>query len=222
MQWLQLLCWGGLTWWAARGDRRARLWPWTITVGLAVSMGTQLLLLAQVGRLDVGTALPLHLCSFMAVVTPLMLLLKSKALYSFSLHLGAPCALLALLFPAIADCAHPLLMSSAFYRLHVLILCGPFFLRLRGLPRLQDARPVLLAANGYLALVAWLNKLLGTNYLFLSQTPPGTPLVWLASRGGILYLCSLELLALLTITALAWIYQTVPSLWRGKVRHQGA
>ena len=220
MQWIQLLVWGGLTYWAARDDKRAALWPWALSLGILLSMATQLLLLADVGQFHIGTALPLHLCAMTGLLTVPMLLRPSRALYDFSLFLGTPCALLALCFPAIAHSRHPLLMASAFFRLHALILCGPLFLRLRGFPWPSDPRPVFLTANGYLLLVAAFNRLFHTNYMFLALPPAGTPLAWLARRGGVGYLCSLALLAMLVLTLLGALYKAAASPW-GEAAGQG-
>lgn len=220
MQWIQLLVWGGLTYWAARQDRRAALWPWVLSLGILLSMGIQMALLAEVGQLHIGTALPLHLCAMTGLLTVPMLLRPSGPLYAFSMFLGAPCALLALCFPAIVPCNRPWLMATAFFRLHALILCGPLFLRLRGFPWPRDPRGVFLAACGYLLLVAAFNRLFHTNYMFLSRPPAGTPLAWLAQGGGVGYLCSLTLLAMVTLALLAALYQALgdkaaaPAWWR--------
>ncbi|MEA5014147.1 MAG: YwaF family protein [Candidatus Limiplasma sp.] len=226
MQWIQLLLWASLTFWAAKEDRRAALWPWVLSLGILLSMGTQLALLADVGQLHIGTALPLHLCAMMGVLTIPMLLWSIRPVYSFSIFLGAPCALLALCFPAIAQSRHPWLMASAFFRLHVLILCAPLFLRLRGFPWPWEPRGVFLAANGYLLLVAAFNRAFHTNYMFLALPPAGTPLQWLGQRGGVIYLCSLELLAMVSLTLLAALYRflqekaAAPAFWR-KLRLKG-
>ncbi|NLV58868.1 MAG: TIGR02206 family membrane protein [Clostridiales bacterium] len=226
MRWVQLFIWGGLTWWAAREDKRAALWPWVLSLGILLSMGTQLLLLADVGQLHIGTAVPLHLCAMMGLLTVPMLLRPSRSLYDFSMFLGAPCAFLALCFPAIAGSRHPLLMASAFFRLHVLILCGPLFLHLRGFPWPSDYRPVFLCANGYLLLVATFNSLFDTNYMFLAKPPTGTPLEWLARGGGVGYLYSLELLAMLILALLGSFYKhfqenTAPFTFGRRVRIKG-
>ncbi len=212
MQWLQLLFWGGLTCWAARRPRRVRWWRWVLCTGLLVSMATQLWLLQDAGILTLGTALPLHLCGIMAVLSIPMVLLRSQALFHFSMLLGVPGALLALCFPAMAPSHHPWLMALTFFRLHGLLLCCPLLLFLTGMRLPTRPQPVLLLANGYLLMVSLFNRLFGTNYLFLRVAPSGTPLEALAAQGSIVYICSLELLALLTVFFLAWGYEKAPAL----------
>jgi uncharacterized membrane protein YwaF len=142
----------------------------------------------------------------MGVLSIPMLLFRSKGLYAFALLLGAPCALLALCFPAIADSAQPELMAASFFRLHVLIFWAPALLLLRGFPLAVNPRPVLLGATGYMAFVSLFNAIFHTNYLFLRIAPAGTPLQWFARSGPAAYVASLMMLAMVAVSALAWGY----------------
>ena len=206
MQWLQFLFWGALTLWASRDPRRARIWAYVLCAGLLISMATQMWLLWEIGQFSVSTAVPLHLCSIMGVLSIPMLLTRSKILYAAALLLGAPCALLALLFPAIAESARPQLMASSFFRLHVLIFWAPVLLMLRGFPLSLDPRPVLLAGVGYMALVALFNLLFHTNYLFLRLAPAGTPLEWMAEGGPVAYVASFVMIGMVVSSVLSWGY----------------
>lgn len=217
MQWIQLMIWGAATLWAAQKPGRARNWGFVLCAFLCLSMGTQLFLLWQVGQLSLETAVPLHLCSMMAILSIPMILLRSQVLFQFSMLLGAPAAFLALCFPAIAECAHPLLMAASFFRLHVLILCTPLLLLRQGFPLPVNPRPVFLSANIYLLLVAVFNRLFHTNYLFLSRAPIGTPLAYLAAYGSATYLLSLEMATMLVVSGLAGLYALLPK-WRQKRR----
>ena len=69
--------------------------------GLAVSMAGQEVLLVQDGLWSLQTGLPLHLCGMMGLCSLPLLWLRPRGLLCFSLLLGAPCALLALCFPAL-------------------------------------------------------------------------------------------------------------------------
>jgi len=209
MQWLQFLLWGVLTIWASRSARRARLWSCVLCGGLIVSMGTQLWLLWEVGRFNVNTAVPLHLCAVMAVCSIPMLVFRSKVLHSFAILLGVPCALLALCFPAIADCARPVLMASAFFRLHVILFWAPVFLLFQGLPLPNNPRPVLLGAMGYMAVVSLFNLLFYTNYMFLRLAPAGTPLAWLAMNGTDVYVVSMVMVAMVMLSGLTWGFNRI-------------
>ncbi len=212
MQWIQLILWMGLTLWAGQKKRRCRFFSYVICSGILFSMGTQLWILWGEGKLSLETAVPLHLCSMTGLLTlPMLLCFRfvpacSKSLFAFSTLLGAPCALMALCFPAIMETGHPMLMASAFFRLHVLILCAPLLLRGQGFALPTDPQGVMLFANFYLLGVTVFNRFFHTNYLFLYRPPYGTPLAFLAAQGSTVYALSLEMGALLLVTGLAALY----------------
>lgn len=206
MQWVQLLIWGALTITMARRPRMAKIFGVVISAGILLSMATQLWILHRVGLLSVHTGLPLHLCSAVGLLSIPMLLWRSHALFSFSALLGTPCAFLALCFPAVLQTEYQLAMNLAFFRLHVLILCAMLLLLLQGFPLPSDPRPTLLWGSVYMAFVSLCNRIMGTNYLFLSRAPLGTPLEILAAQGPLGYVLSLEMAAILVLTALCAFY----------------
>ncbi|NCB05309.1 MAG: TIGR02206 family membrane protein [Clostridia bacterium] len=174
---------------------------------LAVSMGTQLWILGLNGLLSVDTALPLHLCSFSAVLALPMLLFKSQRLLAFELYLGAPGALLALCFPAMLQCEQQFWMAVSFYQLHALIVCAPLLLLWsHPQPMPDDPRSTLVLGNAYLLLVSLFNRLFGTNYLFLRRAPLGTPLALWFDQGYGVYIFALEMAAMLLFTLLSVLY----------------
>lgn len=196
MQWLSLMLWGTLARYGASPARR-RMTAVVLAAGSAVSMGCQLWLLHLESSLSLQTGLPLHLCGMMAVLCLLLCLRPFAIGYQLLLLLGVPGALLALMFPAVAPSAHPLLMRMAFTRLHVLIVAVALFLWAQKKPLPTDARKAFLLGNGFLLLVSCVNSLLGSNYLFLRAAPSGTPLALLIRPGYGVYIASLELLCML-------------------------
>lgn len=196
MQWLMLAAWGALCL-RARGGARAALLRPAYTAAIAVSMVTQLWLLRLDGQLTLATGLPLHLCGLMGVLSPLLIWACPAWLYELSFFLGAPCALLTLLFPAVIASSAPGLMSAAFYRLHALVALAPIFLLAQGKPPPTDARRAFVLGNGYLLAVSAFNRLFETNYLFLRAAPRNTPLEPLLALGGGAYVLALEMLCML-------------------------
>lgn len=204
---LLLLGWGGAVAWGAKRPRRRRLVRWMMACALAASMLCQMLLLGLDGQLTVQTGLPLHLCGlFGALSIPMLLRRAPDALYELSALLAAPAAALTLLFPAVIASSHPTLMRLAFLQLHVLVALTPVFLWRAGKPLPTDPRRAMVLASGYLLAVAAFNRAFHTNYLFLSAAPAGTPLRWLASRGGAFYVCALALLCMTAMRLLAGLY----------------
>ena len=209
MQWFSLLLWCTLARYGAVPERR-RATAATLSAGLTVSMGSQLWLLWLDGQLNLHTGLPLHLCGMMAVLCIPLCWFHWRAGYHLLLLLGLPGALLALCFPAMKDSSHPLLMQLAFTRLHALIVATAVFQWTQQKPPPFDARRAYLLGNGFLLMVACINNLLGSNYLFLRAAPSGTPLAFLIRPGYDVYVASLELLCMLLMVFLRdgyrWLY----------------
>ncbi|NLO85042.1 MAG: YwaF family protein [Clostridiales bacterium] len=210
MQWLMLLAWGMATVYCGRKKTSAFIMRLMITIGLILSMATQLYLLWLDGLLSVDTGLPLHFCSAFALLSIPLLWFGWQWLLDLSLLLGAPFALMALLFPAVITSSHQSLMLTAFLRLHVLILCAPLLLVKEGKPLPSTPHIAFVFGNGFLLFVSAMNRMLDTNYLFLKMAPMGTPLELLFSKGNLFYICSLEILCMLLLSFLCGVYRAVP------------
>lgn len=204
MQLMEAILW---TLAAVYGARRHRqLTAVLLTAGLLCSMGSQLWLLHLDGKLSLQTGLPLHLCSFSAIACVLLCMRFQKQLYHFVLLLGAPGALLALLFPSVIPSSYPLLMKVAFMRLHMLIPATVFYFHAQQKPLPKDPRYAFLLGNGLVLLAACANRLTGSNYLFLNAAPRGTPLALLIRQGYAVYIAGLEILCMLLLQLLCSLY----------------
>ena len=204
MQWLLLGLWGAIIYYGALISARW-LRP-LIALGLTSAMGTQLALLYLDGLFTWDAALPLHLCSLFGVLCIPTLRRMPAPLYEALCFLGAPGAFLTLFFPAVVRCSHPLLMRAAFDQLHVLVALMPLYFHQTGKPLPTDPRRTLILGSGYLVFVSWINRVWGTNYLFLRAAPAGTPLMLLFSRGTAFYLCALVMLCMLVFSWLGRLY----------------
>ncbi|MBE5793836.1 MAG: hypothetical protein E7323_04050 [Clostridiales bacterium] len=207
MQWFQLLIWCTLARYGASAPLRRHLTAAALTGGLTLSMSSQLYLLWLDDLLTLQTGLPLHLCGMMAVLCIPLCWFSFPAGYHLLLLLGVPGAGLALCFPAISVCSHPLLMRLAFLRLHVLIIATAVFLWTQKKPLPQSACKAFLLGNGFLLLVACINDLLDSNYLFLRAAPSGTPLAFLIRPGYGVYIASLEMLCMLLMRSLLAVFR---------------
>ena len=211
MRWFTAFFWLGWTAWAYR--RRWRAFPTVIRAGLALSMAGQWALLALDGQWSAQTALPLHLCAVSALLCMPAGLWRSRRALAWQLHLGAPCAALALCFPAVIASSRPALMELCFFSLHALILCAALWQAADALARREplpaDGRGTLVAANAYLAVVSAFNRAFDTNYLFLRRAPAGTPLATMAAGGAAGYLAALELGTILLLTLTGVLYGEV-------------
>ena len=141
-----------------------------------LSMLGQLVCLWLDGTLSPLTALPLHICGFSGLLCPAAALNRAGAA-RFLRRLGAPCALVALLFPAMLLTSRPVLSGICFFLLHALILFSP--VAFDGQPDGKKAALVLAGVLLTLAVCADLG--FGANYLFLRAIPQGTPFTFLTA-----------------------------------------
>lgn len=162
------------------GRSLARVSAWLL---LLTELGRAAVLLA-LGLYDRGR-LPLHLCTLSVYLYFIHMLRPGPVLGQFIYAFSMPGAAFALVFPDWAD--YPLwhFISLSSFLLHFLLLLYPVTALALGdikadIRRLPGCAALMLA----LALpVLALNRLLGTNYMFLSWPPPGTPLDLFAPLG---------------------------------------
>ena len=139
---------------------------------------TTALLIAQ-GRWQ--EAIPLHLCSVSALLAAVLSLKKSPAILDFLWYLGMPGAVLALIFPAPASSVMQPLFTAGYVVTHALIAAIPLIAFAMGEEPRRGTAPTQLMALQPLALTAFfVNRALGTDFLFLAAPPQNTPLtrVW--------------------------------------------
>ena len=172
---------------------------------LCVSLGATLALLLLEGRWR--EAIPLHLCSLSALSAIWLAFFPRQALLDFLWYLGMPGAALALLFPAPAVSRLQALLDASYVVTHALILVIPAVRMACGM-RPQRGRS--LAMMGTLLVIAAVagavNRMLGTDFLFLAAPPAGTPLEAVFDAGYAIYLAflfSMMLALCLTMDALA-------------------
>jgi len=199
--WLMLAVYG------ARLPRRRLAAAAVMCLGLCLSMAGQLFLLWQDGLLNVATGLPLHICGMMAALSLILVWQKQGWIYELSLYIGMPCALLALVFPAVIASSRPPLMASHFNRVHGLILCVGLFVFLKNKTLPVSGRRAFLLGSVYLWCVWLINPIIGSNYLFLRVAPAGTPLVCLMEKGELYLMCSYEMLAIMMISLMGSLWQ---------------
>ncbi len=177
-----------------RDEGRARRMP-LLTAALAASLATTEALLAVEGEWK--NALPLHLCGLSALAALAVALGARGWALDFLWYPGMPGALLALLFPAPAASRYQALLDASYVATHALILAVPLrALRLGARPRPGRAADMLLLMQGMALAAFFVNRALGTDYLFLMGPPPGTPLTRAYALGYPAYLLCLQALLL--------------------------
>lgn len=156
------------------------------------------------GSLTPLQLLPLHLCDLLIPVAIVALLSRRPLPFELLYYWGGAGALTATLTPMVAY-GYPHAGFLVFFGFHGAVVAAAallaFGLGMR--PRAGAALRVWVLTLGYAALVAAVNALLGTNYLFLRRKPPSPTLLdWFGPWPvyvGVAALVALLLFGLLTL-----------------------
>jgi len=157
---------------------------WMLGGAAYAAMAVQELILLLCGKLSWRTGLPLHLCSAMGLLTLPMLLTGRRLLWHWSLFLGLPGALMAILFPSILSTPWPQVTTLAFHTLHCAVALSPLLpLALGQRPSPWGAASSIVFLLVFACVALGVNALTGGNYLFLNLPAAGTPLSIMAQGG---------------------------------------
>lgn len=179
--------------WVSRGKGRLRAMMRALRVVLGASLLTTEAILLLQGRWQ--EAIPLHLCSLSALAALALTCRASQGLIDFLWYLGIWGAALALAFPAPAVSRWQALLNASYYVTHALIVVIPLTCMAAGRRPRRGRGGRMFALMQGIALVAWwVNRRLGTDFLFLMAPPLGTPLEIAFAWGYPAYLLALEAL----------------------------
>lgn len=130
--------------------------------------------------------LPLHLCSINLFVIAWHVIRPSQTLDNYLYAVCVPGALAALLFPSWTALPPSSLMHIHSFTFHALLVCYPLMLLAGGdiRPRARTLPKVLLLLGCLACIAALANRLLGTNFMFLSYASKSNPLYWFKKNWG--------------------------------------
>ncbi|MFD2615970.1 YwaF family protein [Terrilactibacillus laevilacticus] len=143
------------------------------------------------------TSLPLHISDVAIYLSMVMLLLKSKKLLQFLYFVGLGSSIQAMLTPTIGQYAFPHFRYIEFFAVHggVFLSCIFMIAAYRFRPTIISLCVSFLFINVYGGFVFLMNRLLGSNYMYLMKKPKtGSALDILGSYPE--YLFSLDMILL--------------------------
>lgn len=156
------------------GEKERKIVRWTFAIVLVVNELSLHVWSVYWGIWDMRTLLPLHLCSLILWLTPIMLVTKNYTIYEFVYFLGIGGAMQAALTPADAanyNFPHFRIMQT-FIAHGLLIIIAVYMTVVEGFrPTLRSFWRVVLWTNIYMVPVFFINQWLGSNYLFLAGKP---------------------------------------------------
>jgi len=157
----------------------------------------------SIGRWTIQTMLPLHLCSVLVWVSAAMLLTRSYSIYEFSYFLGIAGATQALLTPDVGIYGFPHFRFFQTIISHGSIVTAAIYMTfVEGYrPYWRSVVRVMIWGNVYMAAIGVVNRLIGSNYLFIARKPDTPSLIDLLGSWP-WYILSLEALAMALCLAL--------------------
>lgn len=149
------------------------------------------------GIWNIQTMLPLHMCSVMVWITVYTAMTGNRSLYDFTYFLGIGGALQAVLTPTdvlMYDLPHYRSFQSLFA--HGLLMTVPIFMTaVEGYrPTLASLKRIFIWTNVYMVVIFFVNRVIGSNYLFVAAKPP-SPTLMDALSPWPWYIPQLEILA---------------------------
>lgn len=163
--------------WDERQRKIARI---TIAVLLGVNEVGLHIWSAYWGIWNIQTMLPLHMCSVMVWITVYTAMTDNRSLYDFTYFLGIGGALQAVLTPAdvlMYDLPHYRSFQSLLA--HGLLMTVPLFMTVvEGYrPTLTSLKRIFIWTNVYMVVIFFVNRVIGSNYLFVAAKPPSPTLM---------------------------------------------
>lgn len=187
---------------AARTESEKQRRTLRITLALVIVSvrGARWVMDAFTGVFEWADLLSLHICHIDLILLVICLVKPNRALFSFCFLIGIPTALSVALFPGRVHPAPGIPRAVLFIMSHTLLVMGALYLSIAERMKPTFRLYGLIAAVGIACLVPvyFVNRWLGTNYLYLMEAPEGTALVLfekLFGRPG--YVLALVVLALL-------------------------
>ena len=158
---------------------------------LVLSLAATMAMMAAQGR--AREAIPLHLCGLSALAAAAVAFGARGFALDFLWYVGLPGALLALIFPAPAISRWQTALKLSYAATAAPVVLTPLAVVARGARPGRDGAPLTLIALQAAGLAAFfVNRALGTDFMFLCAPPAGTPLEAVFAWGYLPYLCALE------------------------------
>lgn len=190
-----------------KDSSRESKWRFIIVISLFLPLleVAQMAWYESIGKFSFGYTLPLHLCSLMCVILPIMAFTRNKLLMEYSYAMGLAPAFMTLLTPDVYYYPSFSFIYIQTMLVHGMICFIPIFL-IVGMgfrPNIRKLPKVVGMLIGFAILILPVNYITNGNYFFLRYPPAGSPMEFFADMvGSPWYLIPTFLLGCILWTAL--------------------
>jgi hypothetical integral membrane protein (TIGR02206 family) len=165
--------------WRSPGPRARRIFRYTLAGVLIVNETLWHVWNYTTGQWAVQTMLPLHLCSIMVWLSAYMLVFENYALYEFVYFMGIGAATQALLTPDAGIYGFPhFRFFQAIVSHGAVVTAAVYMTVIEGFrPYWKSLVRLVIWLNVYMLFVMLVNRLIGSNYLFIAHKPETASLI---------------------------------------------
>jgi hypothetical integral membrane protein (TIGR02206 family) len=165
--------------WRHPSPRARRIFRYTLAGILVVNETLWHVWNYATGQWTIQTMLPLHLCSIMVWLSAYMLAFENYSLYEFVYFMGIGAAMQALLTPDAGRYGFPHFRFFQTIISHGSIITAAVYMTvIEGFrPYWKSLVRLVIGLNIYMAFVMVVNRLIGSNYLFIARKPDTASLI---------------------------------------------
>ena len=181
-------------------EKRKILIRWALALTLVINEIAWHIWNVAVGRWNIQTMLPLHLCSVLVWIGALMLVTKNYRIYEFMYLMGIGGAIQALATPDLGIYGFPHFRFFQTFISHGLIITSAIYMTVvEGFrPTWKSLLRVAIWMNIYVVIVYFINDAVGSNYLMINAKPATLSLLDLLPPWPV-YILYMEIIGLITI-----------------------
>lgn len=186
-----------------------------LIVLLVLVRGSRYIMDILVGRFDIFDLLSLQICHIDLVILIICLIKPNKGLFNVTFLIGIPMGLAVALFPGRIHPEPGLSRAILFIMSHMMLVVSPVYLTLVEKMKLNMKYLFYIIGLGnIMILISYIvNKILGTNFLYIMYAPEGTIIKGLDNIFGWPgYIMAMDVIAIIVIISVFTINKTIDKL----------
>jgi hypothetical integral membrane protein (TIGR02206 family) len=194
----------------SKSEKNKKLLNVLFVVLLIMIRGSRYVMDIIVGRFDIYDILSLQICHIDLILLIICLIKPNKALLHFIFLIGIPMGLAVALFPGSIHPAPGLPRAVLFIMSHMLLVTGAIYLAAveKIVIRFKYTLSILGIGNILIIVMYFINKALGTNFLYIMYAPEGTVIAKLNNIFGWPgYVAAMDAIAITVIMLVFLIYK---------------